>query len=207
MTSQPIETATLNADELFAERDLSMLKGGGMESDRPYITWGQLIALRKAGRGQELRKYALIMRMPGGAKNSVPGAGNPVAMPAEKERKWFGQGFRACVSVDDTSLVVFPPPPEPRIWLPSMVEEAMGRGEVIPDEMAPQGYIGPTLSIKAMRAEINAGESAPMSMAQPGQPEIFHCTAENCARFFDSEQGRGLHERTQHKDESPGATA
>lgn len=146
--------AAADPDMAFAERDDTMLRGGGMESDRPYVTWGQLQALQKAGRGADLRKYALIMRMP--SAKGVPGAGVPVAMPAEKQQKWYGQGFRPCVSVDDTSLVVFPTPPEPRVWLPSMVEESISRGEVIPEEMAPAGYIGPTMSIKALREAENA---------------------------------------------------
>lgn len=145
--------AAANPDMAFAERDDTMLRGGGMDSDRPYVTWGQFLALQNAGRGAELRKYALIMRMP--TAKGAPGAGPPVAMPAEKQQKWYGQGFRPCVSVDDLSLAYFPPPPEPRVWLPSMVEESIARGEVIPEEMAPAGYIGPTMSIKAMREAEN----------------------------------------------------
>lgn len=195
MTNMPV---TADPDLAFAERDLSMLKGGGMESDRPYITWGQLVALRKAGRGQELRKYALIMKMPGGVKNGTPGAGAVIAMPAEKVDKWYGQGYRACLSSDDLTLVEFPTPPEPKVWFPSMVEEALQRGEVIPEEMAPAGYIGPTLSIKAMREQVNASRGGTERTASDGAPEIFYCTDLECSRFFDSETGRSQHERT-HK--------
>lgn len=34
---------------------------------------------------------------------------------------------------------------------------------------------------------------------EPG-PTVYHCRAEGCPRFFDSEQGRKLHETTGHKE-------
>ena len=190
-----------------AEPDLEVRKGGGMTGDgRIEIPYRDLPRMREAG--VDLHRYAIMYY---GPTKQGPGTDRSVGllMPAEKEHKWFGQGYRP---------VDFEPvePPEPTFWQQSMVESAIANGDPIPEEMAPKGYFGPTFSGKELHAAQQAAapatastapplQAVPSPSASPPPPEgegtssvplaqIFTCRHDSCERFFDSENGRKGHE-------------
>lgn len=164
-----------NPDVAFAERDYAIRKGGGMTEDRPLISWAEYLQLR-AGRRDQLRKYAIAYYGPN-AKTGERGGdrSQPLAMPAEKHAKWWAQGYKPVDYIDPG------PPPPPRRWLPSMVEEAIDKGEPIPEEMRPVGYFGPTF--KAGAGAI--GEPADASTAAEFATELELAAAQ--ARIRDLE--------------------
>lgn len=158
MTMQmPTEQASDDNPILSAEasRDMGLRRGGGIQTDKPPISYRHYREAIEAGAGKSLANYGIVMRMPD--KRGAPGAGPVVLMPANKATKWFGQGYRFCAgerrgdgSFDDT-LIVHRTDSTPRRWVRSMVEDGMALGEPIPEEMADPGYTGPTFSLKAQR--------------------------------------------------------
>lgn len=132
----------VNDGIVLAEPDLDIRKGTEMDDERPLISTAEVIATQKAGNGQSLARYAVVMRAPDDRGN--PGAGNVVKMPADLFQKWYGQGYRGTNGVTDHTLFVYPKHQPVTRWLPSMIEEAITRGEAIPEDMCPPGYYGPT---------------------------------------------------------------
>jgi hypothetical protein len=197
MTMQAV--APSNPDIVVAQPDLNIRKGIGFGEDggRTIVSYAQYEAAMKTPNGPaQVRKWAIVMRGPAidkAGRMVQPGGGEAVAMPAEKYIKWFGQGYRPTNGVEDHSLYVFPAPPTPISWLPSMVEEAIANGEAIPAELAPAGYSGPVFETRRMVVEGPGAAAA--------APDIFRCDADGCPRFFDSPQGLGRHKQ-EHKDSS-----
>ena len=158
---KPPDGTRQNPAMVSAARDMGIRKGGGMDTGRPVISYAELKEAQHGGKGDGLRRFAIVMRMPD-SRTGEPGAGPAVAMPAEKAQKWFGQGYRFCVGGPppagsaenyDTTLVDERPAPvdADRQWVPSMVSDGMAKGEPIPIEMAPPGYVGPMFSLKELR--------------------------------------------------------
>lgn len=176
----------VDPDLFLAERDTSMRRGGGMEDDRPRIAYTDIekVLARADGAGQ-IRKFSVVMH---GPVNGVPGADpTPIAMPAEKYQKWWGQGYRPQGYVD------LGPPPPPTRWLPSMIEGAIDEGKPIPEEMKPLGYYGPTFKmgvwVDPLTGDKPAGSITPA-------PTIYYCPSPDCQRFFDSPDGVNGHARS-----------
>lgn len=145
-----MQTPTIQHPELVqAERDTAIRRSGGLEETRALLSYEEVREMQTSGQGSQLRRFGIVMRGPD--RKGEPGAGAVVALPAEKFQKWFGQGYRATKSVQDHELVEQTEPPEPQMWLPSMVEDAIGRGEAVPEELAPVGYMGEMFSLKERR--------------------------------------------------------
>lgn len=181
---------TERPDLVQGSPDLNIRKGVGYGEDRTHISYPQYEALMQTPEGRaRVRKLAVIMRAPLVGKNGAitPGAGEPVAMPAEKFQKWYGQGYRPTNGVDDHSLYEFPTPQPPNRWYPSMVEEAIARGEPIPRDLKPAGYSGPVFDLDAP-----AGGTDGLT--------VYRCEVDGCQRFFDSPQGLARHTTTEHKE-------
>jgi hypothetical protein len=159
-----METPTIQHPELVqAERDMAIRRSGGLEETRSLLTYAEVRELQERGQGSQLRRYGIVMRGPD--RVGEPGAGAVVALPAEKLHKWFGQGYRPTRSLEDHELVAFPEPPEPAMWLPSMVEDAIARGEPIPEELSPAGYMGEQFSLKKRRAAQHSPSKRPVGEA------------------------------------------
>jgi hypothetical protein len=154
-----MQTPTIQHPELVqAERDMVIRRSGGLEETRALLSYDEVSEMRESGQGSQLRRFGIVMRGPD--RKGEPGAGAVVALPAEKFQKWFGQGYRPTKSVEDHELIEYPEPPEPQMWLPSMVEDAIGRGEAIPEELAPVGYMGEMFSLKERREARDASAVA-----------------------------------------------
>ena len=161
-----MQTPTIQHPELVqAERDMAIRRSGGLEETRALLSYDEVQEMQASGQGSQLRRFGIVMRGPD--RKGEPGAGAVVALPAEKFQKWFGQGYRATKSIQDHELVEQPAPPEPQMWLPSMVEDAIGRGEAIPEELAPVGYMGEMFSLKARRAERDANAATSEAASKP----------------------------------------
>jgi hypothetical protein len=168
-------------------------KGGGVNDDR--IIEEDYTALDGYRARGMIMRVAVPMHPPNN-KGVVDMTTEPMLMPADKYQKWFGRGFRPVNYVE-------PVPAPPTRWLPSMVEEAIAEGKPIPEELRPQGYIGPTFVIKRDIQELEANpleqtDALPIGKVDVG-PEVFYCSDNDCARFFDSAQGKTQHERTAHR--------
>lgn len=59
-----------------------------------------------------------------------------------------------------------------------------------------QASLDPTI-LESLRA--GARPPTKVDAPEPQGPSLFHCTVEGCKRFFDTEQGRKLHEKKGHK--------
>ena len=154
-----MQTPTIQHPELVqAERDIAIRRSGGLEETRALLSYEEVSEMQASGQGSQLRRFGIVMRGPD--RKGEPGAGAVVALPAEKFQKWFGQGYRPTKSIADHELIEYPEPPEPQMWLPSMVEDAIARGEPIPEELAPVGFMGEMFSLKARRAERDAHAAA-----------------------------------------------
>lgn len=162
----PADPNMVFAELDFAQRD-NLRIGGGVQEERPIINWAQLVAAR-ARRPSAIRRYFIVMWGPRGKGDG------PYRMPAEKAQKWWGQGYRP---VD----WVYKPPPFPRRWVPSMIEDAIDKGIPIPAEMAPDGYGGPVFRIKRREYELSPEEATPERMqrmvdesqrAMRGEPDV-----------------------------------
>lgn len=197
----------------------AIIRGAGVGDDREIVSYTQLDAMVRAGRN--IRKLAVAYHPPDA--RGRPGA-HPsiVALPAEKDVKWFGRGYRP---VGWEAPVV----PEPRLLLPSMVEELIEKGEPVPEEMAPPGYLGPTYSLKERRAALNQQRAATDDVppdfpaadlaeeraaleelrgdieARVATLPVLHYCSKECGRFFDSPEAQRGHEATcKHEPDEPG---
>ena len=179
--------------DAVAELDMEVRMGGGMTEDRPIISYQNFLQARKDG--QSIRKYALVYRSP--TPRGGPGSGGKIVMPAEKDHKWYSQGYRA----DGYEYPASPPPPQR--WLPSMIDDAIAEGTPIPRVMAPPAYTGPVFDTPDNTVEAASAAVPPVDQTADqtaDQPELFHCSVTGCARFFDSKQGAAMHERNGHKE-------
>ncbi len=185
--AQPTAPATPDVRADFA-LDLEMQRGGGMNSSRPVISYNDLQEYRLA---QRVTQVAVAMHPP--TQQGHVNMDSPlVALPAEKYHKWFGKNWRP-------DGYVTPTPPPPTRWLQSMIEEAMNKGEPIPEEMRPPGYMGPTFQIQREVQQLEQDPLlAPALNATADGPDLFHCSDDDCKRFFDSATGRDAHARS-HK--------
>ena len=116
-----------------ADLDLQMRRGGGERAVRPVISYKELDYYRSKNM---ITTVDVAMHMPN--EKGVPSDMRTtiVAMPAEKYQKWWKQGYRP------QNYVHVEPKPPVR-WLASMVEDAIDKGESIPEQMVPDGYMGP----------------------------------------------------------------
>lgn len=195
-----------------ADLDFALRRGGGLSDDRPLLSYAEFEKMQALG----IRpgKYALVYLAP------PEKGGNPMAMPAEKHGKWFGQGYRPVHGPRENGTLdltpwEYPPPAAPTRWTPSMIENAITNGDPLPESVAPDGYVGAflepvTVEGAGVATDEPAPETAPDEQPQPmgdsggtalldAAPELFHCEEKGCTRFFDTPQGRTLHRSRDHK--------
>ena len=204
--------------QVEADLDFDLRRGGGVEDDRPLLSYAEFELMQ--ARGVRPSRYALVYLAP------PEKGGLPIAMPAEKHGKWFGQGYRPVVGMRengtmDLTLWEYPEPPMPVRWTPSMIENAIAHGDPIPEHVAPPGYIGAftepvvvegagvvpaeatgtTTTIVDLSQPVPSGDSGGTALldAETPAPELFYCDVGDCTRFFDSPQGRGGHKARDHK--------
>ncbi len=159
MTQQAVPEMAVDepADPSYAiaERDMAIRRGGGMTDERPLISYAEMLAARNAN--QKMTRYAVAYHPPD--KFGRPILGEAVAMPAEKDMKWIGQGYSPVA-------YTFVEPPPPRSWAPSAVEDAIEKELPVPQGMEPAGYLGDVFVLPAARIV-----DAPPAYVAPEQSE------------------------------------
>lgn len=188
------QVGSANPGIAYAEPDIAVRRSGALEGDRPVLSYADFIETRRK-RPMSIRRWAIVMFMPD-TKGNV-GEGPPALVPAEKAHKFYGQGYRYAVSMEELERIVEPPPPPPKYWVQSAVDDAMANGLPIPREMAPQGYRGPVLPDEELRV-VDPDYRDPE--LEEIRSRIVYCNAgdPHCNRFFDSVDSMNGHKSRDH---------
>ncbi len=108
------------------------------------IAYEDMLKVRSQ-RGGEVKRYCCFYRAPN--KKGEPGQGDVWALEAQKDMKHRAKGYRPLSREglrDGHTLWEAGPPPPPARWSASMIQDAVQKGQPIPQSMAPKGYFGPT---------------------------------------------------------------
>ncbi len=178
-------TDTLTSADAVHEPQLDLIKrGGGLTENRIVVPYTQLDDYRRKGL---INKVGVAMHPP--IKLGVPSdmQTEPALMDAGKYHKWWKQGYRP------VGYVAVEPPP-PRRWLRSMVDDSISKGEVIPEEMRPPGYMGDTFQVKRNIQQLEVDPMLGSTKVRPANS----CSADGCDRHFKSEHGLKTHVRRAH---------